>query len=65
MSKIVKQKIIKTKNKISGKFYLKDKSITSFEITKDYGWKQWGNHNENLWVTVPILEQLEKELHNL
>lgn len=47
---------------IKGTFKLSDRSTTHFCIDKEYGWQQWGNTRDNLYLTVPILEQLQTEL---
>lgn len=62
---VIREKVTRTKNTIKGKFYLSDKSITSFDISREYGWNQWGNSTENLGITVNRLEQLQNELLDL
>jgi hypothetical protein len=48
--------------RIKGKVKLSDKSVTKFEIGKDGEWHQWGNTTDNLFVTVPLVEQLAREI---
>jgi len=48
---------------IKGTFKLSDGTTTHFCIDKEYGWQQWGNFKSNLYLTVPILEELQKELN--
>lgn len=59
---VTREKITRTKNTVKGKFYLSDKSITSFDINKTDGWNQWGNSTDNLYITVDRVEQLQNEL---
>lgn len=62
---VIREKVARTKNTIKGKFYLSDKSITSFDINKTEGWNQWGNTTDNLFLTVGRVEQLQNELLDL
>jgi hypothetical protein len=62
---VIREKVTRTKNTIKGKFYLSDKTITSFDIDKEYGWNQWGNSTNNLCITVNRVEQLQNELLDL
>lgn len=59
----VKSETIKrTRNTIKGTFRLSDKSTTQFSIDREYGWSQWGNTKDNLYVTVDRIEELTQEL---
>jgi hypothetical protein len=59
MPTIKRTKITETKNKIKGVFYLTDKSKSNFEICKkEKQWYQWGNTNDNLCLSVPLVEQM-------
>jgi len=63
MTKIKSKKIIETKNFIKGYFILTDKSKTYFEIDKKgKNWCQWGNHTENLCLSVSYLENIKNQL---
>lgn len=64
MSTVIRsEKITRTKNKIKGTFRLSDKSITKFECTRNGEWYQWGNIEENLFITVRRVEELHKEIN--
>lgn len=52
-------KITETKTKFKGYVKLSDGSTTKFEVIKGGDWNQWGNTTENLWVTVPLMEELQ------
>lgn len=59
------KKITYYKNgKIRGSLKLSDKSVTKFEITEDGEWFQWGNHPDNLCISVPLVEKLREERYN-
>jgi hypothetical protein len=59
---IVTENVRRTRNTIKGSFRLCDGTTTKFEISREYGFNQWGNSTENLYKTVPRLEQLQQEL---
>ena len=67
MTKIKSKKITETKNFIKGYFLLTDKSKTKFEINKKtQEWNQWGNSNENLFLSVSRIENIiEQGLSNM
>lgn len=65
MTTIKTKKITYLKNgKIKGVFNLSNKSTTKFEINKDGEWYQWGNTEDNLWISVPLVEELQREMIN-
>lgn len=61
---VITESIKRTTNTIEGHFILNDRSKTQFCIDRTYGWKQWGNSKDNLYITVPRLEELQEELHD-
>ena len=64
MTKIKSKKITETKNFIKGYFLLTDKSKTKFEINKKtQEWNQWGNSNENLFLSVSRIENIIEQLN--
>jgi hypothetical protein len=63
MTTIVKENVEKTARTIKGSFELSDGTRTQFTIDMAYGWNQRGNSTENLQITVPRIEELEKELY--
>jgi hypothetical protein len=50
--------------KIKGTLKLSDKSTTKFEIEKDGQWFQWGNTENNLWISVPLVKKLREQMYN-
>jgi hypothetical protein len=63
-TKIKSKKITETKNYIKGYFLLTDKSKTKFEINKKtQEWNQWGNSNENLFLSVSRIENIIEQLN--
>ena len=59
------KKITYLKNgKIKGTLKLSDNSTTKFEIEKDGQWFQWGNIQDNLWISVSLMEKLREEMYN-
>jgi hypothetical protein len=63
-TKIKSKKITETKNYIKGYFLLTDKSKTKFEISKKtQEWNQWGNSNENLFLSVSLIENIIEQLN--
>lgn len=63
MAYIKSETVRRTKNTIKGHFNLSDKTKTTFDIGREYGWTQWGNSHANLCLTVDRLEELERELY--
>jgi hypothetical protein len=63
--RVTSETVRRTRNTIKGSFRLSDKTTTKFEIDREYGWRQWGNSESNLYVTVPRCEQLQIELLDL
>jgi hypothetical protein len=60
------KKITYLKNgEIKGQIKLSDNTITHFEIDKYGEWNQWGNYSKNLFVTVPLMEQLQRKKFEL
>lgn len=48
---------------IEGKVTLSDGSVTSFHITPEYGWQQWGNITEKLAVTGGLMDAFVDAAH--
>jgi hypothetical protein len=62
---IKETKIMKYSKSIKGYFKLSDGTKTKFEIDKIGEWEQWGNHRDNLCITVPnIMLMIEELVYN-
>ena len=59
---ILSEEIHRMNNGYEGKFYLSNHDIIQFEISLEYGIRQWGSSKEVLWQTVERLEELQAEL---
>ena len=61
-ARVKTEHINRNSKRIWGSFELSDGSTTEFDIDRENSWNQWGNTTDNLYLTVPRLEELQAEL---
>lgn len=45
---------------VTGTVKLRSGQTVEFRITKEYGYSQWGNREEILWKSLPLIEALNQ-----